>query len=116
MLENCLQAFESFVLRCPKEIGPHVDGIVTIALKFIKYDPNYADEDDDDDEDMEQVYVTRMLISSLQLKFFTYRTTKKLMNSAMMVITMETMIIRGRCVGLLVVKQKEHNSPPSTGS
>ncbi len=55
MLENCLQAFESFVLRCPKEIGPHVDGIVTLALKFIKYDPNYADEDDDDDEDMEQV-------------------------------------------------------------
>jgi len=50
MLENCLQAFESFVLRCPKEIGPHLDKIVSIALKFIKYDPNYADDEDEGDE------------------------------------------------------------------
>jgi hypothetical protein len=55
MLENCLQAFESFVLRAPKEIGQHVEGIVAIATKFIKYDPNYADDEDDEDEDMGQV-------------------------------------------------------------
>ena len=52
LLENCLQAFESFVLRCPKEIGPHLDSIVKISIQFCKYDPNYADEDEDEDEEM----------------------------------------------------------------
>jgi hypothetical protein len=43
-----VQAFESFVLRCPKEITPHLESIVTTALRFVKHDPNYADDDDDD--------------------------------------------------------------------
>ena len=49
MLENCLQAFDSFVQRCPKEIGQHLDEIVATALRYIKFDPNYADEEEEDD-------------------------------------------------------------------
>ena len=46
------------MLRCPKEITPHLDAIVSVALRFVKHDPNYADEDEDDqmeeDEDDEE--------------------------------------------------------------
>ncbi len=51
---DAIQAFESFVLRCPKEIGPHLDSIMNISLKFIKYDPNYADDGEDEDDKMEE--------------------------------------------------------------
>ena len=57
-----VQAFESFVLRCPKEITPHLESIVSTALRFVKHDPNYADEDEDDqmeddaDEEQEDEY------------------------------------------------------------
>jgi len=54
MLENCLQAFESFVLRCPKEIGPHLESIISISIQLCKYDPNYADDGDEDEEAMEE--------------------------------------------------------------
>lgn len=54
MLENCLQAFESFVLRCPKEIGPHLDSIIATGIAFIKHDPNYADEEDEDEDLMDE--------------------------------------------------------------
>lgn len=39
--EYCLQAFESFVYRCPKEITPHINKIIEICLMYITYDPNY---------------------------------------------------------------------------
>ncbi|EDV20392.1 uncharacterized protein TRIADDRAFT_51005 [Trichoplax adhaerens] len=62
--DYCLQALESLVLRCPKEVTPYVMRIVQICLEYLKYDPNYnydsddedmedesdADDDDDDDE------------------------------------------------------------------
>jgi len=64
--ENCLQTLEALVLRCPKEVTPHLDKIVGIALEYIKHDPNYAegdeeemetddagDEDEGDDDDAE---------------------------------------------------------------
>lgn len=46
--EYCLQAFESFVYRCPKEITPHINKIIEICLTYITYDPNYNYDDDDD--------------------------------------------------------------------
>ncbi|RWS15707.1 Cullin-associated NEDD8-dissociated protein 1-like protein [Dinothrombium tinctorium] len=50
--EYCIQAFESFVRRCPKEITPHVQLIIQICLKYICYDPNY-NYDDASVEEME---------------------------------------------------------------
>ncbi|KAK0083224.1 hypothetical protein PV325_009153 [Microctonus aethiopoides] len=47
--EYCLQAFESFVYRCPKEITPHINKIIEICLMYITYDPNYNYDDDIDD-------------------------------------------------------------------
>lgn len=45
--EYCLQAFEAFVYRCPKEITPHINKIIEICLAYITYDPNYNYDDDD---------------------------------------------------------------------
>ncbi|XP_046614715.1 cullin-associated NEDD8-dissociated protein 1 [Neodiprion virginianus] len=44
--EYCLQAFESFVYRCPNEITPHINKIIEICLSYITYDPNYNYDDD----------------------------------------------------------------------
>ncbi|XP_060825197.1 cullin-associated NEDD8-dissociated protein 1 isoform X1 [Bombus pascuorum] len=44
--EYCLQAFESFVYRCPKEITSHINKIIEICLVYITYDPNYNYDDD----------------------------------------------------------------------
>lgn len=49
--EFCLQAFESFVNRCPKEITPHIPAITELCLKYMTYDPNYNYDEDDDDEE-----------------------------------------------------------------
>ncbi|XP_046376355.1 cullin-associated NEDD8-dissociated protein 1-like [Haliotis rufescens] len=50
--EYCLQAFESFVRRCPKEVSPFITEIITICLQYICHDPNY-NYDDDDEEAMD---------------------------------------------------------------
>lgn len=53
--ESCFAGFESFVLRCPALILPHLDQIVYSALAYMRYDPNYTyDDDDDDAEDDEE--------------------------------------------------------------
>jgi len=52
IIYNC-KALESFVLRCPTEITPFIQTIISLALQYIKYDPNYAVEDNDEDEMME---------------------------------------------------------------
>lgn len=33
--EYCLQAFESFVYRCPKEITPHINKVCKTQINFI---------------------------------------------------------------------------------
>ncbi|MGH0138411.1 UNVERIFIED_CONTAM: hypothetical protein FKN15_045065 [Acipenser sinensis] len=48
--EYCIQAFESFVRRCPKEVYPHVSTVIAICLKYLTYDPNYNYDDEDEDE------------------------------------------------------------------
>ncbi|KAJ3191342.1 Cullin-associated NEDD8-dissociated protein 1, partial [Irineochytrium annulatum] len=51
--ENCFQALESFILRCPTEITPHLQTITSLALDYVKYDPNYDDGDDEDGMDVD---------------------------------------------------------------
>ncbi|XP_074601185.1 cullin-associated and neddylation-dissociated 1 [Brevipalpus obovatus] len=48
--EFCIQALESFVRRCPKEIAPHTSTIIQICLHYLCYDPNYNYEDADSEE------------------------------------------------------------------
>uniref|UniRef100_A0A3Q3GEU9 Cullin-associated and neddylation-dissociated 1 n=1 Tax=Kryptolebias marmoratus TaxID=37003 RepID=A0A3Q3GEU9_KRYMA len=48
--EYCIQAFESFVRRCPKEVYPHVPTIISICLRYLTYDPNYNFDDEDEDD------------------------------------------------------------------
>lgn len=55
LVEYSLQAFESFVRRCPKQIAVYIKQIMELCLKYISYDPNYNydDESDDAEEDMD---------------------------------------------------------------
>ncbi|KAJ3158045.1 Cullin-associated NEDD8-dissociated protein 1 [Geranomyces variabilis] len=46
--ENCLHALDSFVLRCPTEMTPYISKVVALAVKYIKYDPNFQYESDVD--------------------------------------------------------------------
>lgn len=46
--EICLQSLESFILRCPTEIAPYIDQIINLGLEYIKYDPNFVDDDDNE--------------------------------------------------------------------
>lgn len=49
--ESCFAGFESFILRCPKEVEPHLTQIIHSVLAYMRYDPNYSYGDEDDDED-----------------------------------------------------------------
>ncbi|XKL68842.1 hypothetical protein PGB90_006611 [Kerria lacca] len=51
--EFCLQAFEAFVQRCPREITPYIPTITELCLHYITYDPNYNYDDGDGDNMME---------------------------------------------------------------
>tara|TARA_B110001452_G_scaffold18888_1_gene15310 strand:+ start:241 stop:3870 length:3630 start_codon:yes stop_codon:yes gene_type:complete len=53
MCEACLQAFDSFVLRCPKEAATFQAEIAKTALQYISYDPNYDDDMDEDQDEAE---------------------------------------------------------------
>ena len=51
-----LQALESFLLRCPRDIYSYCDEILHLALEYLSYDPNFTDnmEEDIDDESHEE--------------------------------------------------------------
>lgn len=49
-----LQALESFVLRSPHEVRPHLDTIIATTLTYLSYDPNYADDMDADGDDKDE--------------------------------------------------------------
>ncbi|CAM0946643.1 unnamed protein product [Alopecurus aequalis] len=56
--EYSLQALESFVLRCPRDISPYCEGILDLALEYVSYDPNFTDsmDEDTDDEGQDEEY------------------------------------------------------------
>ncbi|KAF7693162.1 hypothetical protein HF521_008478 [Silurus meridionalis] len=49
--ENCFQAFEAFVRKCPKEMSPHIPMVINLCLKYVTYDPNYNYDAEDEQED-----------------------------------------------------------------
>lgn len=54
--EYSLQALESFLLRCPRDITTYCDEILQLTLDYVSYDPNFTDnmEEDTDDESHEE--------------------------------------------------------------
>lgn len=48
--EYCIQAMESFVRKCPKEVTEFLPEIIEITLKYLCYDPNYNYDDMEEDE------------------------------------------------------------------
>eukprot|EP00980_Cylindrotheca_fusiformis_P030768 scaffold25410_cov117-Cylindrotheca_fusiformis.AAC.1 len=90
--ESCFMGFESFVLRCPNQVEPHLEKIIQAALAYMCYDPNYSygedegetndeggdeyddeyddeyedEESEDDDDDDESWKVRRSAIRSLK--------------------------------------------------
>ncbi|XP_022976335.1 cullin-associated NEDD8-dissociated protein 1-like [Cucurbita maxima] len=54
--EYSLQALESFLLRCPRDISSYCDDILHLTLEYLSYDPNFTDnmEEDMDDESHEE--------------------------------------------------------------
>ncbi|GJP34416.1 hypothetical protein CLOM_g18863 [Closterium sp. NIES-68] len=51
--EYSLQALESFVVRCPKDVSAHCEAILDLALKYLSYDPNFTDDAMEGDEEGE---------------------------------------------------------------
>lgn len=51
--EHCLQALESFCLRCRREMLPFAERLTNAVVTLAKYDPNYV-MDDDDGNDLDQ--------------------------------------------------------------
>jgi len=54
MREYCFQSLESFVVRCPEEVRSMLDGVIPLCLKYIRYDPNYQDDDDSGDDAVDE--------------------------------------------------------------
>lgn len=52
--EFCLQALEAFVQHSPHEARPNLNQILDTALRFLSYDPNYAENMDEDDEEQDE--------------------------------------------------------------
>ncbi|GAM20698.1 hypothetical protein SAMD00019534_038730 [Acytostelium subglobosum LB1] len=53
--ENCLLCFESIIERCQKDVTPFLNDIITLSLKYIKFDPNYSDDGDDEEDESEEM-------------------------------------------------------------
>ncbi|KAJ8113598.1 hypothetical protein ONZ43_g5120 [Nemania bipapillata] len=50
--EVALVALESFISSCGVQMRPYTDAVIAACLRYLKFDPNYANDDDEDmDED-----------------------------------------------------------------
>jgi cullin-associated NEDD8-dissociated protein 1 len=52
--ETALVALEAFLASCPQEMRGFTEDTITACLRYLKYDPNYADDDDEDMEEDEE--------------------------------------------------------------
>eukprot|EP01006_Ploeotia_vitrea_P018663 TRINITY_DN5030_c0_g1_i1.p1 TRINITY_DN5030_c0_g1~~TRINITY_DN5030_c0_g1_i1.p1 ORF type:complete len:1256 (+),score=241.90 TRINITY_DN5030_c0_g1_i1:44-3811(+) len=53
--ENCIQAFHSFIERCPQQAGQFFDSIMRVCVTYLQHDPNYTyGEEDEPEEEMEE--------------------------------------------------------------
>lgn len=53
VLEAALIALESFLASCSQDMRMYTDETIAAATRFLKYDPNLAQDDDDDEDAME---------------------------------------------------------------
>ena len=53
VLEAALIALESFLVSCSQDMRMYTDETIAAATRFLKYDPNLAQDDDDDEDAME---------------------------------------------------------------
>ncbi|ETO22841.1 hypothetical protein RFI_14352 [Reticulomyxa filosa] len=44
--ENCLQAFDTLIVQCPKDISDYTDQLLTMGLNLMKFDPLWSYEDE----------------------------------------------------------------------
>ena len=52
VLEAALIALDGFLASCPQDMRMYTDEAIEAATRYLKYDPNLAqDEDDDEDDD-----------------------------------------------------------------
>ncbi|CAK7268728.1 hypothetical protein SEPCBS119000_003214 [Sporothrix epigloea] len=48
--EAALVALDAFLSSCPNQMRPYTDEAIQACLRYIKYDPNYVDDDDEMDD------------------------------------------------------------------
>lgn len=53
--EYCLQALESFVQRSPQDARAQLGEILPTCLEFLRFDPNYADDEMEEEEEAEDM-------------------------------------------------------------
>lgn len=52
--EVALVALESFIASCGVQMRPFTDEVIASCLRYLKFDPNYANDEDEDMEDEEE--------------------------------------------------------------
>jgi len=54
--ENCLQALETLIVQCPKQMSEYSKDLMNVALKLMSFDPNYSyDENEEQDDNKMEV-------------------------------------------------------------
>lgn len=52
--EVALVALDSFTASCGSQMRPYTDDVISACLRYLKFDPNYANDDDEDMEEGEE--------------------------------------------------------------
>jgi cullin-associated NEDD8-dissociated protein 1 len=52
--EVALIALESFISSCGIQMRPYTDHVIAVCLRYLRFDPNYANDEDEDMEEYEE--------------------------------------------------------------